>query len=287
MRMVRLFLLCFSFLSLGFSTSYASPLCFQGDRCNQEPVMEIPCSTVLQTYHDTLVQLERGMAPRSTWMRNLGALRRFEQEFPVCFGSREGLGLIQRRRLVRQRIKAQFERERRLRARGGRPTPQAQESYANAQELQLRRGRFWWGVELGGYLHFYMPMKLNPPSVQPFSFGGFLLGGRWGYAGGGFLITGDLFYATGTESFMVQFGATLGYMFNKYFTLEISSGINIIGAQGLENPEILLPLEMGITLRLPFATTSMGLRIVNSFAYDLGRDAIANSIRFNLIISSL
>lgn len=254
-------------------------------------IAEIPCAQVLQTYQDALAQIERWIAPRSTWQRNLSALRRVEKEFPSCFASRAGLSLIERRKKVELRSRQVVEQiKRKTNKNKANNDPNNTYGYRSAMEMNLKRGRFWWSVELGAYMHFYMPMgALNqlPQGIRPFNFTGFLLGGRWGFAGNGFLITGDLFYATGAESFMVQFGATFGYMFNPYFTLEAGTGLNVIGAQGLDSPGIHVPFEVGMTLRFNFRTTSLGLRLVNSIAYDLERNAFANSVRINLVVSSL
>ncbi len=255
-------------------------------------IAEIPCTQVLQTYQDALSQIERWLAPRSTWPRNLSALRRVEKEFPSCFASRSGLSLIERRKKVELRVRQDAEQKKlkKLPQKERDAKEAAKYGYRSAMEMNLKRSRFWWSVELGAYLHFYMPMgQINqlPQGIRPFNFTGFLLGGRWGYAGNGFLITGDLFYATGAESFMLQFGATFGYMFNPYFTLEAGTGLNVIGAQGLDSPGIHVPFEVGMTLRFNFRTTSLGVRFVNSLAYDIERNAFATSVRINLVVSSL
>ncbi|MCB9640756.1 MAG: hypothetical protein H6727_17815 [Myxococcales bacterium] len=253
---------------------------------------EIPCSTVLQNYQDSLSQIERWIAPRSTWKDHLIALRRVEKEFPSCFASRQGLSMIERRKKIDLRYQQTVLKDQRKKNGNLKKTKNSPKSYGyrSSVEMNLKRSRFWWSVELGAFMHFYMPMgQLNqlPAGIRPFNFTGFLLGGRWGYAGNGFLITGDLFYATGAESFMVQFGATFGYMFNPYFTFEAGTGLNIIGAQGLDKPEIHIPLEIGFTLRFNFRTTSLGLRLVSGTAYDVDQNALATSVRVNLVVSSL
>ncbi|HAA56984.1 MAG TPA: hypothetical protein DCE42_19615 [Myxococcales bacterium] len=151
-----------------------------------------------------------------------------------------------------------------------------------------RTNRFWWSIELGNFMHFFVPFKENRPTHKAFDYNGFLIGGRWGYGGKNLIVTGDIIYAM-SDDMTLQLGITVGLPLRSFFIVEAGTGLTFIFADDFESGMSLhIPIDVGFTVRIPLKNISLGLRTVGSIAFSADQGGgVMMSLRVSLVLGMM
>lgn len=154
-----------------------------------------------------------------------------------------------------------------------------------------RHRRFYWSTELGYSMFHYSNYQKGVE--QPVHIDSGVLTGRWGYAAGWFIFTGDFSYGFGSVdkvsevAMFIHLGMTLEILPYPWLSIGLGTGLQMLSPTGssFSSPAITTPIEPSVTIRLPFKRLALGLRIHGSMAF--GDTGFSFGIRTAVVLSQL